>query len=129
VVIARSLRWVTPSAAQAEKRQFHDVLQAWRDAKASGDLGRLLGFYTSDFAVNGKTLAQWTPLLKVELGRVRGRDIQLKDLSVLRWTDSADTMVVTFGEVAAGSRSGPVKRQYWVREDGQWRIFYEGVIG
>lgn len=129
VVIARSLRWVTPAAAQAEKRQFHEVLQAWRDAKASGDLGRLLGFYTSDFAVNGKTLAQWTPLLKVELGRVRGRDIELKDLSVLRWTDSADTMVVTFGEVAAGARSGPVKRQYWVREDGQWRIFYEGVIG
>lgn len=129
VVIARSLRWVAPAAAQAEKRQFHEVLQAWRDAKASGDLGRLLGFYTSDFAVNGKTLAQWTPLLKVELGRVRGRDIELKDLSVLRWTDSADTMVVTFGEVAAGARSGPVKRQYWVREDGQWRIFYEGVIG
>src|SRR5690606_32942644 len=55
VVIARSLRWVTPAAAQAEKRQFHEVLQGWRDAKASGDLNRLLGFYTSDFAVNGKT--------------------------------------------------------------------------
>jgi L,D-transpeptidase YnhG len=129
VVIAHSLRWVPPATIQAEKRHFHDVLQAWRSAKAGGDIGRLLDFYTPDFVVNGRTLAQWTPLLQVELGRVRGRDIELKDLSVLRWTDSADTMVVTFGEVATGARTGPVKRQYWVRQGAQWKIFYEGVIG
>lgn len=129
VVIAQSLRWVNPAHVQTDHRHFKDVLQAWRDAKASGDVGRLLSFYTPDFAVNGKTLAQWTPLLQVELSRARGREIEMKDLSVLRWTDSADTMVVTFGEVAAGARSGPVKRQYWVRQGPQWKIFYEGVIG
>jgi murein L,D-transpeptidase YafK len=129
VVIARALRWVQPAQAAADQRHFHDVLQAWRQAKASGDLNRLLGFYTPDFTVNGKTLADPAPLLKVELSRVRGRDVELKDLSVLRWTDSADTMVVTFGEVAAGARTGPVKRQYWVRQGPQWKIFFEGVIG
>ena len=71
----------------------------------------------------------WTPKLKVELSRVRGREIQLKDVSFLRWTDNADTMVVTFGEVAHGARTGPVKRQYWVRQGAQWKIFFEGVIG
>jgi murein L,D-transpeptidase YafK len=129
VVIAQSLRWVNPASVRAENRHFNDVLQAWRTAKASGDVNRLLAFYTPDFAVNGRTLAQWTPLLQVELSRGRGRDIEMKDLSVLRWSDSADTMVVTFGEVAAGARSGPVKRQYWVRQGPQWKIFYEGVIG
>lgn len=129
VVIAQSLRWVQPAAAHAEQRQFKDVLQAWRNAKASGDLNRLLAFYTPDFNVNGKTISEWTPVMKVELSRMQGRDIELKDVSVLRWTDSADTMVVTFGEVAAGARSGPVKRQYWVRQGPQWKIFFEGVIG
>ena len=38
-------------------------------------------------------------------------------------------MVVTFGEVAQGTRSGPIKRQYWLRQGGQWKIFFEGVIG
>ena len=52
-----------------------------------------------------------------------------EDLSVLRWTDTADTMVVTFGEVSTGARTGPVKRQYWVRQGSRWKIFYEGVIG
>lgn len=129
VVIAPSLRWVPPASVQAENRHFNDVLQAWRNAKASGDLNRLLSFYTPDFSVDGKALADAAPLIKVELGKLRGRAIEMKDLSLLRWTDSADTMVVTFGEVAEGARSGPVKRQYWVRQGPQWKIFFEGVIG
>jgi hypothetical protein len=47
----------------------------------------------------------------------------MKDLSLLRWTDDTDTMVVTFGEVANGARTGPVKRQYWVRQDRNGRSF------
>lgn len=129
VVIAQHLRWVPPTGVQVENRHFNDVLQAWRNAKASGDLNRLLAFYTPDFNVNGKTIADWTPVMKVELGKMRGRPIEMKDVSVLRWTDRADTMVVTFGEVAEGARTGPVKRQYWVRQGPQWKIFYEGVIG
>jgi murein L,D-transpeptidase YafK len=129
VVIAPSLRWLPAATVQADNRHFADVLQAWRHAKASGDVNRLLAFYTPDFNVNGKSIADWTPLMKVELGKMRGRAIELKDVSVLRWTDSADTMVVTFGEVATGDRTGPVKRQYWVRQGPQWKIFFEGVIG
>jgi murein L,D-transpeptidase YafK len=129
VVIAPSLRWVPPASVQVENRHFNDVLQAWRNAKASGDINRLLAFYTPDFNVNGKSIADFEPLMKVELGKMRGKDIELKDLSLLRWTDSADTMVVTFGEVPIGARTGPVKRQYWVRQGPQWKIFFEGVIG
>lgn len=129
VVIAHSLRWVNPAAADPEHQRFAAALQGWRAAKSEGDLGRLLGFYTPDFSAAGKPLAEWTPLLRVELSRARGRAIELKDLSILRWTDSADTMVVTFGEVAEGSRTGPTRRQYWMRDGGQWKIFYEGVIG
>jgi hypothetical protein len=48
---------------------------------------------------------------------------------LLRWTDAADTMVVTFGEVTDGTRTGPTKRQYWARYGSQWKIFYEATIG
>ncbi|MGE0498220.1 MAG: L,D-transpeptidase family protein [Ramlibacter sp.] len=129
VVIAPQLQWVAPQTAAAGSFRFEDTLQAWRSAKSSGDLARTLSFYTADFSSYGKTLAQWTPTLRSELDRSGGRGIQLKDLSYLRWTDSADTMVVTFGEVAEGERSGQTKRQYWVRQGQQWKIFFEGVIG
>ena len=131
-VVIAAIAQLGGAAASCRPRaeRFADVLQAWRSAKASGDVDRLLAFYTPDFAVNGKTLAEWTPLLQ---GRARAARAAATSSSrtcrCLRWTDSADTMVVTFGEVPAGARTGPVKRQYWVRQGAQWKIFFEGVIG
>jgi murein L,D-transpeptidase YafK len=129
VVISPRLEWVAPHSVQAERKPFEDALDAWRSAKSRGDVDQLLSFYTPDFNSFGKTLAEWAPALRGEVDKARGKPIQLKDLSYLRWTDAADTMVVTFGEVADGERSGPTKRQYWVREGNVWKIFFEGIIG
>jgi L,D-transpeptidase YnhG len=130
VVISQKLDWVPPNSAQAESKPFEDTLTAWRKAKSSGNVDHLLSFYTPDFnSNNGKTLSEWVPGLRSELSKTRGRSIQLKDLSYLRWTDASDTMVVTFGEVADGARNGTTKRQYWTRQGRQWKIFYEGIIG
>lgn len=129
VVISQSLKWVTPSTARTESKPFAAALTAWQNAKSSGNMNQVLSFYSSSFNSNGKNLTEWTPSLRSELKKVQGRAIQLKDLSMLRWTDSADTMVVTFGEVADGTRTGPTKRQYWVRQGSDWKIFFEGVIG
>ena len=128
VVIATQLEWIMPAKARAQVEPFENTLHAWRNAKTSGNIDRILSFYTPDFNSNGKTLAQWTDTLKSELSKVQGRTIQLKDVSYLRWTDSADTMVVTFGEVPDGTRSGWTKRQYWMRQDNQWKIFFEGPL-
>lgn len=129
VVISQRLRWLTPTSVRSDSKPFEDALTAWQSAKSSGNMDRVLSFYSPDFNSYGKTLTEWTPALRSELDRVRGRAIQLKDLSFLRWTDAADTMVVTFGEVADGTRTGPTKRQYWGRQGNQWKIFFEGVIG
>jgi murein L,D-transpeptidase YafK len=129
VVISHKLDWVPPHSTRAESKTFEEALAAWRTAKSNGDFQQLLSFYTADFNSHGKTLREWAPALRSEVDRVRGRPIQLKDLSYLRWTDAADTMVVTFGEVPDGTRTGPTKRQYWIREGSQWKIFYEGNLG
>ena len=128
VVISPRLEWVPPHSARTQSKPFEDALTAWRNAKSSGNINHLLRFYTPDFNSFGKTLTEWVPDLRNEVDRVRGRPIQLKDLSYLRWTDVADTMVVTFGEVADGSLTGPTKRQYWVRQGNEWKIFFEGII-
>ncbi len=129
VVIAQSLHWIKPTLARSESKPFEAALSAWQSAKSRGNLDQVLSFYSPDFFSNGKTLSEWTPALRTQIEKIRGRNLQLKDLSLLRWTDSADTMVVTFGEVADGSRSGPTRRQYWARHGNQWKIFYEGVVG
>ncbi|MDP1742540.1 L,D-transpeptidase family protein [Polaromonas sp.] len=129
VVIAHSLKWVAPQTAKADSKSFEDALHSWQQARSSGDMVALTSLYSSDFTSYGKTLTDWTLVLRGEASKIRGRSVQLKDLSYLRWTDSADTMVVTFGEVPSGARTGPVRRQYWMRQGKQWKIFFEGVIG
>lgn len=128
VVIAHSLKWVAPQSLAADVRSFENVLQGWHSAKSSGDIARLTAWYAPDFTSYGKTLAEWTPALQSELKQLGGRDIQLKDVSYLRWTDSTDTMVVTFGELVKGAKTGRTKRQYWARQGSQWKIFFEGAI-
>lgn len=128
VVIAHSLKWVAPQSLTADSKSFESVLQSWHSAKSSGDMAKLTAWYAPDFTSYGKTLAEWTPSLQTELKQLGGRDIQLKDVSYLRWTDSTDTMVVTFGELVKGAKTGRTKRQYWVRQGSQWKIFFEGSI-
>ena len=129
VVIANTLNWVIPQTARADSKGFEDALQSWKLARSGNDMAVLTSLYSSDFNSYGKSLADWTVLLRGEADKIRGRRVQLKDLSYLRWTDGADTMVVTFGEVPSGARTGPVRRQYWSRQGNQWKIFFEGVIG
>ena len=128
VVIAQSLKWVAPQTTKADSKSFEDALKGWHSAKTSGDMARVMAWYTNDFTSYGKTLTQWTPVLKTEIRQLSGRGIQLKDLSYLRWTDSNDTMVVTFGELIQGAKTGLTKRQYWTRQGNQWKIFFEGTI-
>ena len=128
VVIAQSLKWVAPQTVRADSKPFEDALSSWHAAKSSGDITRLMSWYTTDFTSYGKTLAEWKPAMTTEVKQLAGREVQLKDVSYMRWTDTTDTMVVTFGELVQGAKSGITKRQYWTRQGNQWKIFFEGVI-
>ncbi len=129
VVIARSLQWVAPAMKEPERRSLNNLLEGWRTARASGDINRLMAFYSAQFSNGGKDLTQWRQMIERDIQQVRGRELQLKDVSILGWRDQSDVLVITFGEVAEGQRTGAVKRQYWGKEGGLWKIFYEGVIG
>ncbi|MFY9477104.1 MAG: L,D-transpeptidase family protein [Aquabacterium sp.] len=129
VIIARSLDWVEPQALEAPRRDLHNLLEGWRVARASGDVNRLMSFYSPQFASGNRDHDQWRQLMEREAGSQKGRQLQLKDMSILSWRDRSDVLVVTFGELNQGERTGAVKRQYWGKEGGLWKIFYEGVIG
>lgn len=128
VLIVQRLEWVQPGAVAPDRARVRNLIEGWRVARTSGDLNRALAFYSPQFQP-GTDPAKWRRALERDVQSLRGRSTQIKDLSVLTWRDKSEIMVVTFGEVLAGQRSGPIKRQYWGQENGLWKIFYEGVIG
>lgn len=129
VVIARSLNWVKSTQARQESKPFEATLNAWQGAKSGANVSQLLSYYSPEFNSHGKTLPEWSETVRRQLDKSRGHPVQFKDLSMLRWTDNADTMVVTFRELTGNRQTGTNKRQYWERRGNQWKIFYEGVIG
>lgn len=129
VVIARSIEWVSRARAEPERRALNNLIEGWRVARSNGDIERLMSFYSPQFASGSRNLTQWRQLISRELGQSGGRNVHLKDLAILGWRDQNDVLVVTFGEVVEGQRTGVLKRQYWGKEGGLWKIFYEGVIG
>jgi murein L,D-transpeptidase YafK len=129
VVIARSLQWVTPTKVEPQRRSLQNMIEGWRVARASGDIGRVMSFYSPQFSSGKQDFTRWRQSVERDVSQLRGKAIELKDLAILGWQDKGDILVVTFGEVAEGQRAGAVKRQYWGKEGGLWKIFYEGVIG
>jgi hypothetical protein len=129
VVIAPELQWLRPEALDTERQDFEAALEVWRVAKSEGNLGQIKGFYSCRFQNQGRDLAQWWPQVESQLSPAKGsRELQLKELSLLRWRDAQDTMVVTFGEVPLGQSRGVTRRQYWALERDQWKIFSEGTL-
>lgn len=129
VVISPALQWVTPSADAARLAAARELIEQWRLARSSGDARRLLAFYSSQFSNGTADALDWAQWVQRDLRASRGRAADLKDVSILSWQDKGDLLIVTFGLVLRGERTGPVKRQYWGKEGGQWKIFFEGAIG
>lgn len=127
VLIAPKLDWRKPEQLEAERLAFLRVFQAWRDAKSAGNLGSLLTWYSPQFKAPPADLAAYANQLKAELKTPA--PIQVKDLSFMSWRDQGEIMVVTFGELRGNAKTGVIRRQYWARDNGQWKIFFEGVIG
>lgn len=134
VIIASSLQWVSPAQSNPANKAFDEVWNQWRSAKASADLQRTMGYYTSDFNSYGKTLGDWSSVLQSDIAKAKGKEPQIKNLSILQWAENGKnaTMVVTFSEIPVGSTTGSTKRQYWLRSpsstQNQWKIFFEGIV-
>lgn len=100
-------------------------MRAWARAKATGNMVSLATFYAFDFQAEGKNFAAHEVLLKADSQSLGRRPLDLKDLSILDWSEDAEVRVVTFGEVAAGTKTGKQTRQYWEQRAGSWKIVYE----
>jgi murein L,D-transpeptidase YafK len=129
VVITPKLEWVAQSQTERERTAARAMVEQWRQARSRGDLARLMALYSPQFTSGNANLEDWSKALSKELNAAGGRESELKELSILSWRDTSEVLIVTFGEVLKGQRSGPMKRQYWGKEGGQWKIFFEGVIG
>ncbi|WP_234382335.1 MULTISPECIES: L,D-transpeptidase [unclassified Variovorax] len=129
VVTARSLQWISQPQAEKESQSISSAINGWKDARANGNEAQLKKFYLPDFQRISKKSTEGISAVEDEVKYAQGKRVQLKDMSFLHWRDGDDTMVVTFGEVFEGEKSGRSRRQYWLRQGSEWKLFHEDILG
>jgi hypothetical protein len=154
VVIAEQVEWVAYEALDARRSDLAAALDQWRQDWESRDTARLLGHYSASFRTGSQDLRAFgasknkvnaaKSWIKVELNKVSlmlypqgaGRDSKDavprdtpsdKASTTTLYPERPDFALVSFEQNYQSSNlsARTVKRQFWNRENGRWKIIHE----
>lgn len=130
VIIANGVDWVAPGASAALREELAQNVESWRRDWENRDTEQYLAHYAGNFTTGKMRLAQWSrQKRKVNAGKTWIR-VDLDKVSIFAYPGRDDLAVVTFDQNYASNNlvTQMRKRQYWIREDGVWRILHEGAV-
>ncbi len=129
VIIADGVDWIAPGALRPLRQELAQRVEDWRRDWESRDTGKYLAYYSKNFASGKTRYAQWAEQKhKVNAGKTWIK-IKLDRTSIFLYPGRSDLAVVSFDQDYSSSNlaSQMRKRQYWIRENGAWRILHEGA--
>ncbi|MGH6692383.1 MAG: L,D-transpeptidase family protein [Gammaproteobacteria bacterium] len=128
VIIANGVDWVAPGARVALRDALLQQIESWRQDWENRNIDQYLAHYAADFYAGRLNLAQWSKQKKkVSAGKEWIR-VKLDRVSIFLYPGRDDLAIVTFDQSYASNNlaNRMRKRQYWIHEDGAWRILHEG---
>lgn len=128
VIISNSIEWLSLDDWQAERAALSRSIEEWRSDWESLDTGKYLRHYSKRFQAGKQNLEQWaTQKRQVNAGK-QWIKVGADNISMFRNPGKEEMVVVTFDQDYRSSNLSNTmkKRQYWIKEDGAWKIVYEG---
>lgn len=129
VIISNSVEWLSFDDWQAERSALNKKIDEWRSDWESKDVNRYLKNYSKKFQTKDQNLEQFADQKrKVNSGK-EWIKVKLSNVSMFRNPGKEELVVVTFEQdYQSNNLSNQMKkRQYWIREDGTWKIVFEGA--
>lgn len=128
VLIGTEFKWLDRNAWLAKQTSLQQVVEQWRDDWKSLDADNYLAHYASSFNSGDMDYGQFSEHKRRVNGGKSFIDVELENLSIYQHPDKPDMFIATFlQDYRSDNYSGSgMKRQYWIKEDGQWKIAYEG---
>jgi murein L,D-transpeptidase YafK len=129
VIIADEVEWADASAVEAERLSLAQAVERWRVDWEGRDVGRYLEHYAAGFRSGAQDLAAWAAHKRGVNAAKTWVSIALDEVSMLRYPRESDLVVVSFRQrYRSNNLSNTMRKlQYWKKEDGRWRILYEGA--
>lgn len=132
VVIGVNFQWVNPDSVRNQDRDkaaLRSAIEQWRKDWAAQKTDAYLSHYTRDFFYSDGDLSRWASYKRQIQAAKPKVSVNLSEVSMFTYPNSKRNMVVVDFEqeyVSAALRNVMKKRQYWVQENGEWKILYEG---
>ena len=128
VIISDQIEWLKPEAWAARKEDLDKTIETWRKDWESLDPTRYLAHYARNFRSGKMDYARWSSVKRKVAANRHWVKVGIRNLSMFRSPGQAPLVVVTFDQDyrSDGLNDRMRKRQYWIREDGEWKIAYEG---
>ncbi|MBS1209598.1 MAG: hypothetical protein H6R19_1996 [Proteobacteria bacterium] len=130
VIISNGIEWLSLDDWQTERTSLKKEIENWRADWESRDVEKYLDHYSKRFRAGSQSLDAWAKQKRdVTTGKTWVK-VGVRNLSVLRNPGKEDLVMVTFDQDYSSNNLSNVakKRQYWAKEDGRWKIIYEGVL-
>ena len=131
IIIANNLSWSAKGSGDTEKQSLQAAMGNWLNDWRSQDTDQYLSHYSSAFNSNGINYQQWSAhKYRVQANKPE-ISITLSNVSIFAYPDSKQKLVVvdfTQDFKSPHLNNKMQKRQYWLLEDGQWKIISEGAV-
>jgi murein L,D-transpeptidase YafK len=130
VIIADSIQWIEKSQWQKEAQDFARQIGTWKQDWESLDTNRYLTHYSAKFDGGGKNYKQFSQHKRQVNAQKSYIKVDVMDLSVLRYPGETEMMQVIFKQRYQSNNfnNTTLKKQYWKKEEGRWKIIYEGGV-
>jgi len=129
VIISNSIEWLTLDDWQNERSALNNKIEDWRKDWESRDIDRYLKHYSKKFTTKAQSLEQFAQQKRQVNQGKEWIKVKLSNLSMFRNPGQDELVVVTFEQdYKSNNLNNQMKKsQYWIREDGTWKIIFEGA--
>jgi len=131
VIISEKVRWLTRQQWLAANIELQSVLEGWRRQWEAADFASYIDFYANDFWSGDFNRRSWGTYKQGVFAGKSFQQLALSDLSLFgspQQLNGAQVVVANFKQhYRSNNYNGDMrKRLYLIREQGDWKILYEG---
>ena len=137
IIIANNLEWLENAnasaqldAQEAEEQALQAAIEDWRKAWAAQDTDAYLSYYSKKFFYSDGGLNKWADYKRGIQASKPKVSIQIEDVSMFTYPSTKQPVILVNFEQSfksASLQNKMLKRQYWMFENNQWKIIYEGA--
>jgi murein L,D-transpeptidase YafK len=130
VIISNGVEWLSLDDWQNERASLNKEIDNWRADWESRDVSKYLDHYSKKFHSGELDLDAWSKQKRDVNVAKSWVKVAVNKLSVLRNPGKEDLVMVSFEQDYRSNNLNNVaqKRQYWNKENGRWKIIYEGTL-